>query len=278
MKNNNLRVRDRLGTLMGSGYNATMRQDHFSQFEDRIQNLIEGGFARLFSGRLHPRELAIRLAKVMEDGALRGYDDQLIAPDAYCIRLSSQDHAAILGAHPDIGIALADELVDIARIAGVSLILSPQVKILADASVESHQVEIDAWHTTDSVDSTQSMRPGELCGIKDEVSLSATLILNGIQHIPLDRPILNLGRQRDNHIIINDPTVSRHHAQLRLRFRQYVLFDLGSVSGTIVNGCKIQEAVLQSGDVITLGSSKLIYIEDNSSTDIATDRMPPSEE
>ena len=42
-----------LGTFVGSGYNATMRQDNFSQFEDRIQYLIEGGFARLFAGRLH---------------------------------------------------------------------------------------------------------------------------------------------------------------------------------------------------------------------------------
>ena len=79
----------------------------------------------------------------------------------------------------------------------------------------------------------------------------------------LDKPVINLGRQRDNDVIVDDPTVSRHHAQIRLRFGNYVLFDLGSSGGTTVNGHPVQERVLQSGDVIGLARSRgLLYIED----------------
>ena len=255
-----------------------MKQDHFSKFEDRIQHLIEGGFARLFSGQLHPQELALQLAKTMEDDVFRSQNNQSIAPDTYCIRLCPQDHDDILSTHPDVVTELASALVEIARMADVSLVSSPQVKLLADKTMELHCVCVDAWHSAECIDSTQSMHSSELSKIADEIPPGAMLVLNGTQHIPIDRSVLNLGRQRDNHIIINDPTVSRYHAQLRLRFGQYVLFDLGSVSGTTVNGHRTQEVVLQSGDVITLGNSKLIYIEDNDNPDIPTDRLPPTKE
>jgi hypothetical protein len=262
---------------MGTSYNAdVMMQQHLSQFEDRIQRLVEGGFARLLAGQLHPHELAIQLAKVMEDRAFRTSDGRLIAPDHYNIRLSPQDHTAIVGAHPDIVDTLATELIEVARIAGVVLVLPPQVKLLADNTIPKQQVGVDAWHTSTEVDSTQSMPPDEIRDTKQASSPAATLILNGDQHIPVDRPILNLGRHRDNHIIIDDPAVSRHHAQIRLRFGKYALFDLGSASGTNLNGCQIQEATLHSGDVITLGNSNLIYIED-SDDDMSTDRLLPTE-
>jgi hypothetical protein len=257
-----------------------MMRDQFAQFEDQIQHLIEGGFARLFAGRLHPRELAIQLIKSMEDLASRTPDGQLIAPDAYCIRLSPQDHTIILEAHPDILTQLTAELVDIACVAGIALVSAPKIRLLADNSVKLHQVGVSAWHTTDSMDSTQSMLASKIEKTIKAESVRALLILNGQQHIPIDRPVLNLGRQRDNHIIIDDPAVSRHHAQIRLRFRQHVLFDLGSVGGTSVNGCRIQETALQSSDIITMGKSNLIYYieEDVEDSDTRPAPLPSPEE
>ena len=75
---------------------------------------------------------------------------------------------------------------------------------------------------------------------------------------------INLGRRLDNHIIIDDPRVSRNHAQLRLRFGHYVVYNLGSTGGTFVNGQRIEECVLRPGDVISLGGVPIIYGEDSS--------------
>lgn len=261
-----------------AGYNAFMMRDHFLQFEDRIQYLIEGGFARLFAGRLHPRELATQLVKSMEDLACRAPDGQLIAPDTYSIRLHPHDHVAILETHPDITTTLTTEIVEIARAAGIALVSTPKVKLLADDTVGLHQVGVSAWHTTDGMDSTQSMQPSKVWDAKQPDAARAILILNGQQHITIDRPVMNLGRQRDNHVIFDDPAVSRHHAQIRLRFGQHVLFDLGSASGTIVNGCQIQETILQSGDVITLGASNLIYLEEDNNPNVRPVPLPATEE
>jgi pSer/pThr/pTyr-binding forkhead associated (FHA) protein len=57
--------------------------------------------------------------------------------------------------------------------------------------------------------------------------------------------------------------VSRHHAQIRLRFGQYVIFDLGSQAGTMVNGKPIQQKALEPGDVISLAGVSLIYVEED---------------
>jgi pSer/pThr/pTyr-binding forkhead associated (FHA) protein len=62
--------------------------------------------------------------------------------------------------------------------------------------------------------------------------------------------------------VIDDARVSRSHAQLRLRFGHYVVYDLGSSGGTFVNGQRIEECVLRPGDVISLGGVPVIYGED----------------
>src|SRR5262249_47252058 len=93
------------------------------------------------------------------------------------------------------------------------------------------------------------------------------LVLHGTQHLPLDRPVMNIGRRHDNHIVIDDSRVSRAHAQIRLRFGHYVIYDLGSLGGTLVNNHRITEAILKPGDVISLAGVMLVYMEDDGTGD-----------
>jgi hypothetical protein len=197
----------------------------------------------------------------MDDHVFHADDGQLVAPDAYIIRLSPWEHAAILGAHPGIIADLTEELIEMARIDGMSFVTSPEIKLLADNMLGPRQIDVSVRHTQVWEGSTQSMRLREMQE-KEQASIpDAILILNG-QHIHIDRPVLNLGRHRDNHIIIDDPTVSRHHVQIRLRFGQHMLFDVSGKDSTAVNDCQAHEATLQSGDVIRLGKTNLIYVAD----------------
>jgi hypothetical protein len=234
-----------------------MMQDHLSRFEDRIQHLVEGGFARLFAGRLHPREVAVRLAHAMEDAAYTNADGQMTAPDIYTIRLNPIDHDAVLEAEPTIARTLAAELADLAHLSDFALTGFPEVRLVSDEEIAPHQVEIGAQLRGHRTDTTEA-QPMDLLEIP---APDAVLVLNGGHEVPLTRPILNLGRQRDNHIILDDSRISRHHAQMRLRFGRYVIFDLNSSGGTTVNGLGIKEAMLKSGDVIGLAGFTLIYVE-----------------
>lgn len=239
-----------------------VKADRFARFEDQIQRLVEGGFARLFAGRLHPREVVLRLARVMEDRAHGGENGSPIAPDIYVVRLHPADHTAILDEEGDIGARLAQELVEMARTAGMTLKRVPEVRLLADATIAAHTVVVGARHSHDEPDSTQAMPLDGAAEVHVARAPDAALIRDESPPIPLDRPILNIGRQLDNDIVLDDGGVSRHHAQIRLRFGQYVIFDLGSRAGTAVNGLPIQQKALEAGDVITLAGASLIYVEE----------------
>ncbi|WP_448544818.1 FHA domain-containing protein, partial [Roseiflexus sp.] len=67
-----------------------------------------------------------------------------------------------------------------------------------------------------------------------------------------DQP-LTIGRAADNAVVIASPRASRHHAHIRREGASFVLYDLGSANGTLVNGQRVQRAVLQPGDLIDIG-------------------------
>jgi hypothetical protein len=78
----------------------------------------------------------------------------------------------------------------------------------------------------------------------------AYLILQGTRIIPLNQTFIKIGRQLDNHIILEDPRVSRTHAQIKLINDHYVIFDMHSTGGTHINGRQVEQSVLYPGDVI----------------------------
>jgi hypothetical protein len=84
------------------------------------------------------------------------------------------------------------------------------------------------------------------------------LVAAGVSH-DVDRPLMTLGRSRDCDIAIDDPSVSRRHAELHRENGGFTLVDLGSTNGTQVNGQKIDRVALQSGDRITLGQTELRF-------------------
>ena len=69
-----------------------------------------------------------------------------------------------------------------------------------------------------------------------------------------------LGREATGVIGLDSPTVSRHHARIRVGNRRAVLEDLGSKNGTLVGGAPVTAAVvLQDRDTVRLGSVALIF-------------------
>jgi pSer/pThr/pTyr-binding forkhead associated (FHA) protein len=67
----------------------------------------------------------------------------------------------------------------------------------------------------------------------------------------------------DNQLVIDDPRISRNHAQLRAIKGRYVIFDLNSTGGTFVNGQRTSQSVMYPGDVISLAGVPLVFGQDN---------------
>ena len=89
------------------------------------------------------------------------------------------------------------------------------------------------------------------------------VILDGTRVVPLNQTVVNIGRRIENTIVVDDPRVSRTHAQLRAINGRYIIFDLNSMGGTFVNGKKVNQSILYSGDVISLAGADFIYGQRN---------------
>lgn len=230
-----------------------------ARLEARVEALIEGTFARWFAERLHPKDVAVQLARALEDSAGGAAPTPATR---YTVRLHPDDADALLAHHPDLSTRLSAELVTIARDIGLTLNERPQVTILRDAGIKLRSIRVEADPRVAPETTTQSLTP-VTPDSPAAPPAHAFLILDGERTLPLQHAVINLGRRTDNQVILDDARVSRSHAQLRLRFGRYVIYDLGSSAGTFVNDQRVQECVLRPGDVISLGGVAIIYGEDD---------------
>lgn len=76
----------------------------------------------------------------------------------------------------------------------------------------------------------------------------------------LDRPVTTVGRHPESDIFLDDITVSRRHAELRVEAggSQFWVYDVGSLNGTYVNGERADKRLLASGDEVQVGKFKLV--------------------
>jgi hypothetical protein len=242
-----------------------------TQFEELAERLVEGTFARLFAGHLAPAKVAAHLTRAIEDHRVCALNGASWAPTHYSIYLNPDDHTALLDERPSLEQDLSHHVTELAAEANMALATSPVVRVLSEESILPRDVRIEARHkseepTMKDVERTREMLPEE----EPEVASAASegprghpfLILEGHRHINLKQSVVSIGRALDNDVIIEDPRVSRHHAQLRQRYGHYVLYDLGSTGGTQINGYPIEECVLHSGDVISFAGVQVIYGED----------------
>jgi len=236
-------------------------EKRFSQIETTARRLIEGTFFRLSGERLDGGAIATRLAQTFEELADEGKAGRT---NLYEIHLHPDDYVHVLAKEPELETRLGNWLPELAAEVGISLIYPPLVKVEADEIVRYGRVLIRSEIDPNRKDDRTQMhsRRGVQAEIEKTMSRrKAWLIVNGKEHVDLNEMVMHIGRRTDNEIVIDSPTISRVHAQIRWRYNHFTLFDLGSRAGVVVNGERVDECILQSGDVIQLAEVSIVYGE-----------------
>jgi hypothetical protein len=239
-----------------------------AKFESKAEQWIEGTFGRLFGGRLQPMEVAGALARAMEDEQFTSDTGEHFAPNLYWVYLNPADYEALREAQPDLPVDLARSLIELATRTNLRMPDQPIVEIRSDERIPRKRISVAAQYvaqTTAPIGQTAEIAIDQINAIRqaaDASSIQSFLILEGRRHVPLTKPVVTIGRALDNDVVIDDPRVSRHHAQLRLRQGRYVLYDTGSSGGTFANNQPVSEVVLSAGDVISLAGAQIIFGED----------------
>ena len=82
------------------------------------------------------------------------------------------------------------------------------------------------------------------------------------REVVLSRTLLAIGRDPSNDVVLPDAMVSRRHAVIEYRGSQYFLRDCNSSNGSLINGDRISERGLRDGDLVAIGTARLLFRDD----------------
>lgn len=228
--------------------------------------LTEGAFTRLFRRSVSARDIAVLLLRAMENEANRtdAPGSKPVAPENYCIYLHPDHAERLLARIPNLTDSLSGLIAELSRETGFQRYAAPRVSVLPDQRLAPHQARVSAEHGPASSAKTEKMAAAPAAETERQPAQTAHLHIVGGGAVALAKPVINIGREAGNDVVISDAFVSRHHIQLRKRAGVYTLFDVNSRGGTLVNETAVSEHRLQNGDVIRIGRTDIVFAEDYS--------------
>jgi len=250
------------------------------RLEERIKTFIESS-SNWLTGKARPTDLARQITAALENTVFYDEAGRPHVPAQITITLNP-DQMPDWESQRELLDKLAEFMMNSALETGLYFSAAPIIHLEPDSNLSQEELRITAGETAPRVGETSVLVVSSTNPVEpeDPRPQNAFLIYNTTQIIPLRQVVINLGRRSDNHIVIEDPRVSRNHAQLRAVRGAYVLFDLNSTGGTFVNGQRILQQLLKPGDVITLAGVPLIYGVDSTGTSPntatgGTESIPP---
>jgi hypothetical protein len=267
--------------------------------ESTIASLVEGAFGRVFRSEVRPMELARKLAREM-DAHRTVSVSRTYVPNEYSVWLSPEDRARFAGVEEDVIEELCAYLLEHARREELILSSHPVVVFETDERLRLGEFGIEARlvRTPDppphegaaagpraaaaqagapapSVPQLVEGERGETMIYSTSARLREGLIGDAGQ--PGRRPPRALlmvegrrvlvapagatvGRSRECDVVLPDTGVSRRHAAIRPVGGGWVVEDLGSTNGVLLNGREVNgEHPLSPGDRLGLGSTEIVF-------------------
>jgi hypothetical protein len=208
-------------------------------FERRLERLVEGSFSKAFRSGLEPVEVGRRLTRVLDAERTVGVDGVPVAPNNIGVYLSPDDFDRFESFADALARELAETAREHAKAEGYHFVGPVTVTLVADDELRAGECDIAA-------EIHEGLRVG-------------SLVLPDGRRIPLGEQPLVLGRNADCGVVVADARASRKHAEIRAQGNGFVVHDLDSMNGTLVNGTAIREHPLADGDEVRLGNTVLRF-------------------
>jgi hypothetical protein len=246
--------------------------------ESKIAGLVEGTFSRAFRSEVRPVEIARKLAREMEEHKSFSVSRTYV-PNEYRVFLSPRDRERFASYEEALTSELAGYLLEHARRERLALLSRPVIEFETDDRLGLGEFGIQ----TRVVQPEQDQAPPPAAGEPEEESgrtmiystagrvaepleerararqQNALLLLDG-KRLMVGPTGVTIGRSRQCEVVLDDPNVSRQHAEVRPRGGSWVLTDLGSTNGSSINGRRINgPEVVKPGDEIEIGTSLMKF-------------------
>ncbi len=245
--------------------------------ENKLGGLVEGAFGRAFKSNVQPVELARKLAKEMEDNQTVSIS-RVYVPNHYRVFLSPADREQFTSYEPALRKELSDYLLEHSRQEGLALTSRPMVELMTDERLSVGEFGIQAQLLADEDEAVPAQEgpsqgdfghtmvytpAGDSRQLEPEAapapSHAQALLVGEGKRTVLRGARAVVGRSRDCDLVLDDPNVSRHHAELRREGDGWTVADMGSTNGIKVNGRRVERAELSPGDRVTFGLIELSF-------------------
>ena len=210
--------------------------------ENKIEKLVEGTFAKFFTSDLKPVEISRKIVREIELNRSIGVHGDYLAPNDFEVIISENDYTNFAEAKEPLEQELEETIRDYCYQETYIFLGSVNVSLKMEAGSRTGTLRIDARLKQDE----SGCPPG-------------ALILPDGKRILIGSCVITIGRLESSSICINDPSISRNQAEIQLSENGYLLSDLGSTNGTLVNGRRISQHLLTDHDKIEFGSYKIRF-------------------
>jgi Protein of unknown function (DUF3662)/Inner membrane component of T3SS, cytoplasmic domain len=219
------------------------------RFEKRLEGLVEGAFAKVFKGVVHPVEMLNAMQREADSQKSPLAGGRFLVPNRYGILLSPADHARLA----PFAKALAQELA------------TSQAEYLAEQGWIVYGDVLVEIGQNDNLDTGSFRVQADVHTGGDAgygVGAGVRLLTEDGRNYPLSVGPTVIGRGDQASVRLADVGASRQHARLDYDGHRVTLTDLGSANGSMVNGRKVTAVALNPGDVIQIGSTRLTFRTD----------------
>ncbi len=247
--------------------------------ESKIAGLIEGTFSRAFRSEVRPVEIARKLAREMEEHKTFSLSRTYV-PNEYRVYLSPRDRQRFADYEDALTSELIGYLLEHARSERLVLMSRPVVEFATDDQLGLGEFGIQTRVISPAPEAAPEGEPVGRAGAEsgrtmiystaDRVAepleerarsrAQSALLLMGGKRLVVGPAGVTMGRSRQSDVLVEDPNVSRTHAEIRPRGGSWVLTDLDSTNGSRLNGRRLEgPEVLKPGDEIELGTTLLKF-------------------
>jgi len=211
------------------------------QFEQRLERLVEGVFAKTFRSGLEPVELGRRLTREMDMERVVGVNGR-VAPNHFEISLGPDDCQRFDSVAEALTRELAEAVRDHAREERYSFMGPVSVELAQDSALGKGEFLVAS----------------EMLEAPGGAAVGSLALPDGSRVVIGEEPV-SIGRLPECDVAVSDPNVSRRHAEVRRQGNDFVVVDLGSTNGTKVNGAGVRERRLVDGDDISVGGTHIRF-------------------
>jgi len=224
------------------------------RFERRLAELVDGAFAKAFKADVQPVEIASALQRECNDRAAIIGRGRTMVPNDFTIQLGESDHERLSTFTETLSAELGELVREYAREQGYTFIGPVEIRF-------EHADELDTGMFRIRSQALAGVMPQAQADAAPAHHAKAWLEINRAKH-PLTKPVTVLGRGSDVDLRIDDPSISRHHAEISLQSHHdstATIVDLGSTNGVTVDDHPVRQALLADGSVILLGGTTLVF-------------------